>query len=173
MEGRGPLGVRRGQDERLSHQGLFDGLSVRAPVKMPELGGQERARSIAEIEATLTEEQARADAARCLDCGICSQCHECVSACPAGAIRFDMRPEEMTLRVRTAMLATGFKLFDRACYGLHPVAQPVIGSRRNIERFGRDDLVRYVERQYTAANVIVGAAGAIDPAAIGRAAEAA
>ncbi|HEY6086526.1 MAG TPA: pitrilysin family protein, partial [Burkholderiaceae bacterium] len=70
-------------------------------------------------------------------------------------------------------VSTGYKLFDRACYGLHPVAQPVIGSRRNIERFRRDDLVRYVERQYSGANVIVGAAGAIDPAAILRAAEAA
>jgi predicted Zn-dependent peptidase len=69
-------------------------------------------------------------------------------------------------------VSTGYKLFDRACYGLHPVAQPVIGSRRNIERFGRDELVRYVERQYTGANVIVGAAGAIDPDTIARAVEA-
>jgi len=70
-------------------------------------------------------------------------------------------------------VCTGYKLFDRACYGLHAVAQPVIGSRRNIERFGRDELVRYVARQYTGTNLIVGAAGAIDPDAIVRAAQAA
>ncbi|MDP1693883.1 MAG: pitrilysin family protein [Burkholderiaceae bacterium] len=70
-------------------------------------------------------------------------------------------------------VSTGYKLFDRACYGLHAVAQPVIGSRRNIERFQRDDLVRYVARQYSGANLIVGAAGAIDAEAIVRAAEAA
>ncbi len=70
-------------------------------------------------------------------------------------------------------VSTGYKLFDRACYGLHAVAQPVIGSRRNIERFGRDDLVRYVARQYTGANLIVGAAGAVDFQAIVRAAESA
>ncbi len=70
-------------------------------------------------------------------------------------------------------VSTGYKLFDRACYGLHAVAQPVIGSRRNIERFQRDDLVRYVARQYSGANLIVGAAGAIDADAIVRAAEAA
>jgi predicted Zn-dependent peptidase len=70
-------------------------------------------------------------------------------------------------------ISTGYKLFDRACYGLHPVAQPVIGSRRNIERFERDDLVRYVERQYRGSNVIVGAAGAIDPDQMLRATEAA
>ena len=70
-------------------------------------------------------------------------------------------------------LSTGYKLFDRACYGLHAVGQPVIGSRRNIERFGRQDLVRYVASQYTGSNLIVGVAGAIDPAAMVRAAEAA
>lgn len=69
-------------------------------------------------------------------------------------------------------VSAGYRLFDRACYGLHPVGQPVIGSRRNIERFQRDDLVRYVERQYTGTNLIVGAAGHIDPDAILRAVEA-
>ena len=69
-------------------------------------------------------------------------------------------------------VSAGYRLFDRACYGLHPVGQPVIGSRRNIERFQRDDLVRYVERQYTGTNLVVGAAGRIDPDAILRAVEA-
>jgi predicted Zn-dependent peptidase len=70
-------------------------------------------------------------------------------------------------------MATAFELFDRACWGLHPAAQPVIGTRRNIERFGRDDLVGYVARRYTGANIVVGAAGRVDPEAIARAAEAA
>lgn len=63
-------------------------------------------------------------------------------------------------------MATAYRLFDHACYGLHPFARPVIGSRRNIERFKRTDLVAWVRRQYTGANVIVAAAGGIDPAAI-------
>jgi predicted Zn-dependent peptidase len=70
-------------------------------------------------------------------------------------------------------MATAFELFDRACYALHPLAQPVIGTRRNIERFRRADLVAHVQRQFSAANVVVGAAGGIDPAAIVRAVEAA
>lgn len=69
-------------------------------------------------------------------------------------------------------MATGYKLFDRACYGLHAAAQPVIGLRRNIERFGREDLARYVERQYTGHNLVVGVAGAIEPEAIVRTVEA-
>jgi predicted Zn-dependent peptidase len=60
-------------------------------------------------------------------------------------------------------LSTAFKLFDLACYGSHPVARPVIGSRRNIERVTRADLLAYVQRQYTAGNVVVGVAGDVDP----------
>ena len=56
-------------------------------------------------------------------------------------------------------MASAFKLFDAACFGKHPLAQPVIGTRRNIERLSRADLV-------------VAAAGAIDPEAIVREAEA-
>jgi predicted Zn-dependent peptidase len=69
-------------------------------------------------------------------------------------------------------MAIAFQLFDKACFGLHPAAQPVIGSRRNIERFTRDDLAGHVKRQYSGANIVVAAAGAVDPAAVQREAEA-
>ena len=68
-------------------------------------------------------------------------------------------------------MATAYKLFDSACYGLHALAQPVIGSRANIERFTRDELVAWVQQQFTGANVLVAAAGGIDTAAVLRAAE--
>ncbi|MBU6258964.1 MAG: insulinase family protein [Burkholderiales bacterium] len=70
-------------------------------------------------------------------------------------------------------LSTAFKLFDRACWGEHALARPVIGHRANIERFTRDELLAYVERQYTGGNVIVGVAGDIDPEAVRREVEAA
>ena len=60
-------------------------------------------------------------------------------------------------------LSTAFKLFDKACYGNHAVARPVIGSRTNIRRFTRAELAAYVEQQYTGANVVVGIAGNVDP----------
>ena len=70
-------------------------------------------------------------------------------------------------------LSTAFKLFDKVCFGEHPLAQPVIGTRRNIERFTRNDLLGYVRRQYTGANVIVGVAGNVDPTAVADAVQAA
>ncbi|WP_233151776.1 pitrilysin family protein [Pelomonas sp. KK5] len=65
-----------------------------------------------------------------------------------------------------------FQLFDRACYGLnHPAGQPVIGKRANLKRFTREDLLAYVQRQYSAANVVVAAAGAVDVPAFTQAVE--
>jgi predicted Zn-dependent peptidase len=63
---------------------------------------------------------------------------------------------------------TAYRLFDHACWGLHAAAQPVIGNRRNIERLQRADLVRWVERHYHGASVVVAAAGPIDAEAITR-----
>ncbi len=60
-------------------------------------------------------------------------------------------------------MAAAFRLFDRACYGTHPAAQPVIGSRANLRRFTRSDLVAWVQQQYTAANTVVGVAGDVNP----------
>lgn len=65
-----------------------------------------------------------------------------------------------------------FQLFDRACYGMHPAGQPVIGNRANVQRFTRDDLLGYVRRQYTASNVVVAVAGPVEVDAFVRAVEA-
>lgn len=60
-------------------------------------------------------------------------------------------------------VSIAFELFDRACYGIdHPAGRPVIGNRANLKRFTRADLLDYVQRQYTACNVIVAAAGPLD-----------
>lgn len=63
-------------------------------------------------------------------------------------------------------MSTAFKLFDRACWGLHPAAQPVIGTRHNIERFTPALLAGHVQQHYRGANVVVGVAGPVEPDAI-------
>lgn len=68
-------------------------------------------------------------------------------------------------------VSTAFKLFDKASFGLHPAAQPVMGTRRNIERFTREDLVAHRAAGYLAGQVVVGVAGAVRPEAMQRAAE--
>jgi predicted Zn-dependent peptidase len=70
-------------------------------------------------------------------------------------------------------MATAFRLYDHAAYGRHPLGQPTIGHRGNIERFQRDDLARWVAQQFSAANTVVAMAGPGDPDAFFAAVEAA
>jgi predicted Zn-dependent peptidase len=70
-------------------------------------------------------------------------------------------------------LSAAYKLFDALCYGTHALARPVIGSRRNIERFTRDELLGYVRQQTSGENVVVGVAGPVDARAVLAAAQAA
>lgn len=65
-----------------------------------------------ENDIIITDKEARFEANRCLDCGGCSECHQCVAACPAGAISFDMRPNEIECSVGSILISTGFRLFN-------------------------------------------------------------
>jgi heterodisulfide reductase subunit A-like polyferredoxin len=65
-----------------------------------------------EVEAPLTEAEARQAAGRCLDCAVCSECGECVAACPVdGCIDLHARDEKLEVDVDAVVVATGFKLF--------------------------------------------------------------
>jgi heterodisulfide reductase subunit A-like polyferredoxin len=91
---------------------LIPVVSERKPVSLKLKPVSEWIRSFGEYEITLTEEEARYSANRCLDCGGCSQCRQCVAACPANAISFDMRTERDSLIVGSVMLSTGFDIFN-------------------------------------------------------------
>jgi heterodisulfide reductase subunit A len=64
-----------------------------------------------EIEAALTEAEARGSAGDCLDCGVCAECGECVTACPSDAIHLEMREKVDEVQVGAVVVATGYKLF--------------------------------------------------------------
>jgi heterodisulfide reductase subunit A-like polyferredoxin len=86
--------------------------SVRTPVEVAPVPVEVRRQSFSEFGRTMTEEEARYSAARCLDCGVCSECRACVTACPADAIDLGMREQKETVTVGSVALATGFSPFD-------------------------------------------------------------
>ena len=72
----------------------------------------QRRRSWEEVKGALTEEQARAEAHRCLNCAICSECMECVKACGPGALKHDEVDDEFEVPVGAVVMASGFDLHD-------------------------------------------------------------
>ena len=86
--------------------------SRRPPVPIAHTPVTERITSFADYEIPLTEKAARTSANRCLDCGVCSECRQCVAVCPAGAIDLDMRAVHETVVAKSVALATGFSPFD-------------------------------------------------------------
>ncbi len=65
-----------------------------------------------ETELGYTEEEVRKEASRCLDCGICSSCLQCVEVCEAGAIIHDMMPEKVAIEIGSVIIATGADTYD-------------------------------------------------------------
>ena len=89
-----------------------DLLTVRKSVEMRELPLQQRRCGMTEIESTISEEEARYEANRCLDCGGCSECGECISVCEAKAIDLQMNGYKKMLNVGSVIVSTGFDLFN-------------------------------------------------------------
>ncbi|NWF93552.1 MAG: FAD-dependent oxidoreductase, partial [Syntrophaceae bacterium] len=79
--------------------------------EIPELPEQERVKDFREVEQALTEEQARQEAARCLGCGICSECHLCVQACKREAIDHQQADVVEELEVGSVILSPGYALY--------------------------------------------------------------
>ena len=81
-------------------------------VEMPEWPGSERRRNWNEVRKGYTEEQAIAEAKRCLQCAVCSECMECVRACGPGALLHDERDSDLQVEVGAVVMATGYDAYD-------------------------------------------------------------
>jgi NADPH-dependent glutamate synthase beta subunit-like oxidoreductase/NAD-dependent dihydropyrimidine dehydrogenase PreA subunit len=85
-------------------------LPVRQPrAQMPCLPLAQRS-GFAEVELGFTQEQAVAEAERCLSCGVCSECLACVSACQPVAIDHSAVGERLILEIGAVIVADGSRL---------------------------------------------------------------
>ncbi|KMY66613.1 4Fe-4S ferredoxin [Desulfocarbo indianensis] len=86
---------------------------ARIPRKRPALQDpRERRADFREVAQVFSEADARAEAARCLSCGICSECYQCLEVCQAGAIDHSMIAQDLELKVGAVLMAPGFVPFD-------------------------------------------------------------
>jgi len=85
--------------------------------KYPHMKPDERRTTFQEVGIGFGEEEAVREAQRCLACGICSECYQCVDACIAKAINHDDTFEEETIEVGAVIAAPGFETFDASVRG--------------------------------------------------------
>ena len=72
----------------------------------------DRGKDFREITQALTEEQAIAEAKRCMNCGLCCECEMCVEACQPKAIIHDDVDKDFQVNVGSLVLTPGFEKFD-------------------------------------------------------------
>ncbi|MFL7870160.1 MAG: FAD-dependent oxidoreductase [Anaerolineales bacterium] len=81
-------------------------------IPMPEIPIKNRRNNFAEVERGYDEASAQAEAARCLACGICSECMSCVFACGRDAILHDDVAVRTEINVGALILAPGYQIYN-------------------------------------------------------------
>jgi len=111
-------------------------VKIQPRVPMDMLPVEHRLSTFEEVVAGYTDEQAQAEAARCLACGVCSECLSCFYTCQAGAINHDMVEQMVELQVGAVLLAPGFATFDAEKAGEYGWGRyPNVVTSLQFERF--------------------------------------
>jgi len=112
---------------------------VKHRMRAPTLPIEKRSFSFEEVNLCPDEKSAQEEAARCLNCGGCCECYQCVYACEAEAITFEthgQKEEIQTIEIGSLILAPGFEAFDPSgieSYGYN--SYPNVITSMEFERF--------------------------------------
>ena len=115
------LPVVRYEDKEIKDRIKVTKTTRQKRVPIASLPLEERSHNFREVDLTLSEEQAQAEAKRCLVCGPCSECLACVQVCQPGAIAHDQEPTYTKMEVDAIIFAddpqsvtlTGLEGWDR------------------------------------------------------------
>jgi heterodisulfide reductase subunit A-like polyferredoxin len=106
--------------------------------KVSVLAVEERRGNFKEVELGYDEASGRKEASRCLNCGYCCECFQCVAACGPHAVTLESHREEarkIELNVGSVILAPGFVPFDPSRYDTyHYLSHPNVVTSIEFER---------------------------------------
>ena len=98
----------------------------------------ERQGNFKEVELGFEEAAGRQEASRCLNCGYCCECYQCVAACGPHAVTLETHREQsrkIELEVGSVILAPGFVPFDPSRYETYNyIRHPNIVTSLEFER---------------------------------------
>jgi heterodisulfide reductase subunit A-like polyferredoxin len=89
-----------------------EGEPRRARAMMPHLPVEKRRGNFDEVELGFEEGAGKAEAGRCLNCGYCCECYQCVKACLANAVDHSQKPEILEVEVGSVVLCPGSEPYD-------------------------------------------------------------
>jgi len=92
---------------------------------IPQIPVEQRVAGFTEVNRAVDEDVAKKESSRCLDCGLCCECFQCVEACKALAVNHTLTDRTFDVNVGSVILAPGFGPYDPALhdtyhYGRHP-----------------------------------------------------
>ncbi len=93
------------------------GVERKARAKMPTLPVADRKNNFNEVDNGFSEEEAIAEAKRCLSCAGCCECMSCIAACEARAIDHTLDENYETVNVGAIVVATGYELLSKDVIG--------------------------------------------------------
>jgi heterodisulfide reductase subunit A-like polyferredoxin len=96
----------------LQERVMRDEIKIRPRADIPELPTSARLDNFDEVEIGFTDEIAQAEAARCLACGICSECLSCQFVCERDAVEHDMVERIEEVNVGAIILAPGYQVYN-------------------------------------------------------------
>ena len=111
---------------------------IRERLKVPTLPVEQRLSGFEEVNLLVDEKSAQEEADRCLDCGSCCECYQCVTVCDANAVTLEthtQREETTTLNVGSVIMAPGFQPFDPSKFDNYNYAKhPNVVTSTEFER---------------------------------------
>jgi len=110
LEGRDLKEGRRAKEDELVTD-IPPFIEKKARVAIPSIPVSERS-DFREVYQPLTEEEARQEAERCLNCRKCLGCKICEEFCKPGAINYFEGPSEETIEVGSIIVSSGFDEYD-------------------------------------------------------------
>jgi heterodisulfide reductase subunit A-like polyferredoxin len=107
-------------------------------LKAPTLTLEKRLLGFEEVNLLADEDAALKEAGRCLNCGGCCECFQCVTACEADAVTFEthaQQEETVTINVGSVIMAPGFKPFEPTNYDVYQYSSfPNVVTSMEFER---------------------------------------
>jgi len=132
-EGREPI-----SNENPIYRPIPEDESVKARAEMLELPVDGRKGNFDEVDLGYDGETGQSEAHRCLNCGYCCECFQCVEACGAGAVTKEthvQQPGIVQLKVGSIILAPGFRPFDPSRFDTYNYARlPNVMTSMEFER---------------------------------------